>query len=305
VPILEALLTSPEVELIGVVSAPDRPTGRHGVPGQTPVAARARQLALSLLQPGRIRDEAAVAEIAALRPALGVLADYGRIVPSAILELPAHGILNVHPSLLPRHRGASPIPATILAGDPSTGVTIIRMNEGLDTGPIVAAVSWPLAGDETAPGLESRTAAAGAELLRRSLAGWLAGTLPARAQDEGAATLTRPLRREDGRLDPGRPAAELERRVRAFQPWPGSFVETVGGPLKIGRAEARPARPADVGSLAPGVFGPGPDLRLGTADGELALLEVQPAGGRRMTGAELILGRPALPGSRVVVPAAR
>lgn len=303
VPILEALVAAPEVELVGVVSAPDRPAGRGGNPSPTPVAARARRLGLTLLQPARIRDEASVAEIAALRPGLGVLADYGRIVPAAILGLPAHGILNVHPSLLPRHRGASPIPATILAGDPTTGVTLIRMDEGLDTGPIVATTAWPLAGDEVAPELEARAAAAGAELLRRSLAGWLAGTLPARVQEPTAATLTRPHRREDGRLDPARPAGELERRVRAFQPWPGSFVETVGGPLKVWRAEALPPRPADGGLLPAGRFGPGPDLRLGTAYGELVLVEVQPAGGRRMTGAELLLGRPGLPGSRVVVPA--
>ena len=242
-----------------------------------------------------------MAEIAALRPTLGVLADYGRIVPPAVLELPARGILNVHPSLLPRHRGASPIPATILANDPTTGVTLMRMDEGLDTGPIVAASSWPLAGDEVAPDLESRAAAAGAELVRRSLAGWLAGTLPARAQDDESATLSRPLHREDGRLDPSLKADELERRVRAFQPWPGSFVETVAGLIKVWRAEVRRARQAHDGSLAAGRFGPGPDLCLATADGELALLQVQPAGGRRMTGAELILGRPALPGSRVVV----
>jgi methionyl-tRNA formyltransferase len=305
VPILAALVAAPEVELVGVVSAPDRPAGRGGIPSATPIAAQARQLGLMLLQPARIRDAASVAEIAALRPTLGVLADYGRIVPSAILALPAHGILNVHPSLLPRHRGASPIPATILAGDPTTGVTIIRMDEGLDTGPIVAATAWPLAGDEVAPELESRAAVAAAELVRRSLAGWLAGTLPAHAQEERAATLTRPLGRQDGRLDPARPAGELERRVRAFQPWPGSSVETVAGPLKIWRAEALPRRPANEGPLPAGWFGPGPDLRLGTADGELALLEVQPAGGRRMTGAELILGRPALLASRIVVPADR
>ncbi|MGZ8528665.1 MAG: methionyl-tRNA formyltransferase, partial [Candidatus Limnocylindrales bacterium] len=149
VPILEALVAAPEVELVGVVSAPDRPAGRGGNPSPTPVAARARRLGLTLLQPARIRDEASVAEIAALRPGLGVLADYGRIVPAAILGLPAHGILNVHPSLLPRHRGASPIPATILAGDPTTGVTLIRMDEGLDTGPTIARDEVPIGPRDT------------------------------------------------------------------------------------------------------------------------------------------------------------
>ena len=178
-------MAAPEVDLVGVVSVPDRPSGRRGVPSPTPVAARARRLGVELLQPARIRDQGAIDAIADLRPALGVLADYGRIVPRAILDLPARGILNVHPSLLPRHRGASPIPATILAGDPTTGVTLIQMDAGLDTGPIVAATAWPLDGDELAPELEARAAEAGAELVRRSLAGWLAGTLAPTPQDEG------------------------------------------------------------------------------------------------------------------------
>jgi methionyl-tRNA formyltransferase len=256
---------------------------------------------LAVLQPTRIRDDAAIRDIAALRPDLGVLADYGRIVPAAILVLPSHGILNVHPSLLPRHRGAAPIPATILAGDPTTGVTIIRMDAGLDTGPIVAATSWPLAGTETAPELEARAAAEGAALIRRTLADWLCGRLTARPQDEASASLTRPLRRADGRLDPRLPAAALERQVRALQPWPGTFVETVFGPLKIWRAEAVPAAPDGADTTAVGAFGPPPELRLRTSAGDLLLAEVQPAGGRRMTGRELLLGRSALAGSRVAL----
>ena len=288
VPILDALATAPEVALVGVVSAPDRPAGRHGALRATPVAARARELGLPLLQPARIRDDAAIAEIAALRPALGVLADYGRIVPPAILELPRHGILNVHPSLLPRHRGASPIPATILAGDPETGVTLIRMDAGLDTGPIVGVTEWPLDGTETAPELEARAATAGAELVRRSLAGWLAGTLPARPQDEASATLTRPLRREDGRLDPLRPATELERQVRAYQPWPGSHLDTAAGRLIIWRASVRPSAPADEPGRIVIVDGL---PALATTYGRLTLDEVQPADGRRMGGAEFLRGR--------------
>ena len=300
VPILEALVAAPEVELVGVVSAPDRPAGRRQESTPTPVAARARALGLPLLQPARIRDDAAIGEIAALRPDLGVLADYGRIVPTGILDLPRHGILNVHPSLLPRHRGASPIPAAILAGDPSTGVTVIRMDAGLDTGPIVAVESWPLEGSETAPEVEQRAAREGAELVRRTLGDWLAGQRPAHRQDDSAATLTRPLRRADGRLDPTLPAADLERRVRALQPWPGTFVETAFGPLKIWRAEAVPV--VDPGPRSVGVFGPPPDLRLRTASGDLRLLDVQPAGGRRMTGRELLIGRPALAGTRIEQP---
>ena len=301
VPTLEALVAAPEVDLVGVVSAPDRPSGRRQVPTPTPVVARARQLGIPVLQPTRLRDEPTIRDLAALRPDLGVLADYGRIVPSAILELPRHGILNVHPSLLPRHRGASPIPATILAGDATTGVTLIRMDAGLDTGPIVAATSWPLEGNETAPELEARAAAEGADLVRRTLTAWLAGRLTTRAQDEAASSLTRPLRRADGRLDPRLPAAALERQVRALQPWPGTFVETALGPLKIWRAEAIRAPSDDPEALGLGTFGPPPDLRLGTTDGDLLLAEVQPAGGRRMTGRELLLGRPALAGTRLAL----
>ena len=160
-----------------------------------------------------------------------MLADYGRLVPSAVLDLPRHGALNLHPSLLPRHRGAAPIPAAILAGDAETGVTLMRMDEGLDTGPIVAQRRVPLSGDETAPELEGRLAEVAAELLVATLPAWLAGRLDATPQPEDGATLTRPLRREDGRLDPVRRRRELERQVRAYQPWPGSFLDD--GPTRL------------------------------------------------------------------------
>jgi methionyl-tRNA formyltransferase len=296
-PILEALLEAPETDIVAVVSAPDRPVGRKAVVTPVPVAARARELGLTLLQPERIREPSAAGALAALRPALGVLADYGQIVPSSVLDLAPHGILNVHPSLLPRHRGASPIPATILAGDRETGVTLIRMDAGLDTGPIVAATRWPLSGDETAPDLESRAAAAGATLVATAVGPWLRGEIAAHAQTAEGVTLTRPLRREDGRLDPSRPAVELERQVRAFQPWPGTFVDTDAGRIKVLRAAVAPR---GTGASEPATFAPGPELRLHAADGDLVLLEVQPAGGRAMTGEDLVLGRPTLPGSRVV-----
>jgi methionyl-tRNA formyltransferase len=288
VPILDALAGAPEVELVGVVSAPDRPVGRGGALTATPAAARARQLGLPLLQPATIRTEEARRAIADLRPRLGVLADYGRIVPPEILELPDHGFLNVHPSLLPRHRGASPIAATILAGDGSTGVTVIRMDAGLDSGPVVVAVGWALDGTETAPALEGRAAAEGAELLRRSLADWLAGKLIPRPQDEAAATFTRPLWRTDGELDPRRPAIELERQVRAYQPWPGSYLETASGRLTVWRSEVSAmAFREEPGRLVRHERFPA----LTTVDRRLVLEEVQPAGGRRMSGPEFLRGR--------------
>jgi methionyl-tRNA formyltransferase len=290
VPILEAALDRPEVDVVAVVSAPDRPVGRRAVVTPSPLAARARELGLPLLQPERLRAPDSNVAIAAVRPDLGLLADYGQIVPPAILELPPHGILNVHPSLLPRHRGASPIPATILAGDTETGVTVIRMDAGLDSGPIVAVDRWPLAGDETSPELESRAAQAGARLLAKAIGPWLRGDVAATPQPTDGVTLTRPLRREDGRLDPTRPGATLERQVRAYDPWPGAWLETPAGRIAVRRAHVEEGVPR----TTPGRFGPGPDLRIGTADGWLVLDEVQPAGGRPMTGADLLRGRPTL-----------
>lgn len=300
VPILEALVSAPEIELVGVVAAPDRPSGRGGRIQSVPVVRRARELGLPVLQPARVRDPEVIEAIARLRPDLGVLADYGRLIPEALLALPARGILNLHPSLLPRHRGAAPIQATILAGDREAGVTLIRMDAGLDTGPIVAVERWPLGGRETAPELEARAAAAGAALLRRSLAGWLAGTLPAHAQPAEGVTLTRPLRRADGHLDPARTAAELERQVRAYQPWPGSYLDSSLGRLVVWRASVLADGAGPAGRAEPGqLVAVGDGLGLVTAHGLLRLEEVQLAGRRRMTGPELRRGHPELVGERV------
>jgi len=287
VPVLEALLAAPRLEVVGVVSAPDRAVGRRGALTPTPVSARAREGGVELYQPPQVRAPEAIAALVALAPDLGVLADYGQIIPQALLDLPAHGILNVHPSLLPRHRGATPVPATILAGDAEAGVTIIRMDAGLDTGPIVATGRWPLPVDATTPDLEAEAAIRGAGLLTAILPAWLAGTLAATPQDDATATLTRPFSREDGRLDAGRPAVVLERQVRALTPWPGTFLETVDGRLVVHRAGVGEGRPDDrIGSLVPD----GDGLALVTVHDRLRLLEVQPAGGRRMTAAEFRRG---------------
>jgi methionyl-tRNA formyltransferase len=298
VPILEVLAADPRLEVVAVVSAPDRPVGRSQAMTSTPVAARAAALRIPLVQPVRVRAPEAVAELAAVDPDLGVLADYGQIVPRTLLDLPRLGILNVHPSLLPRHRGATPIAATIAAGDERAGVTIIRMDDGIDTGPIVARQSWPLAGTERAPDLEARAARAGAELLARTLDSWLAGTAPAIPQTPAGASLTRPFRRDDGRLDPGRSAAELERQVRALAPWPGSFVDTVAGRLAVHEASVGDSEPGDEPG---GLVRHGDRLALATADGRLVLDRVQLAGRRPVGGDEFLRGQPRIPGSTVAV----
>ncbi len=202
----------------------------------------------------------------------------------------------MHPSDLPRHRGASPIAATIAAGDPAAAVSLMEMDEGLDTGPVVARESWPLDGTETAPDLEAEAARRGAGLLLRVVDEWLAGRRPSTPQPVVGATLTRPLRRDDGRLDPGRSAIELERRVRAHQPWPGSFLETAAGRLIVHAARVAAGQPSD----RPGrIEADGDGLALTTGDGRLVLVEVQLAGHRRTDAAALRRGAPGLAGTAV------
>ncbi len=287
VPILDALAAWPGVRLAGVVTTPARPAGRDARLRPTPVALRAAALGLEPLTPERLRDPAARAAIEALRPEVLVLADYGRIVPQVVLDVPRHGALNLHPSLLPRHRGATPIQAAIAEGDRETGVSLMAMDAGIDTGPIIAQRRVRLTGTETAPTLEAELARLAGELLVASLPGWLAGTLPAVPQAEAGATLTRPLRREDARLDPSRPAADLERRIRAHRPWPGAWIDHPAGRLIVLDAHVGPGAPGTPGSL----IALGPDLALVTADGTLVLDAVQPAGGRPMSGRDHRRGR--------------
>jgi methionyl-tRNA formyltransferase len=287
---LMRLTESPDIELIGVVTAPARLAGRGGRLTPTPIGSAAEELGnRTVLTPERLRRPEAIEAILALDPELLVLADYGRLVPQELLDVRL-GALNLHPSLLPRHRGASPIPATILAGDAETGVTLMKMDAGLDTGPIVARTRLTLTGRETAPELEEALAADAAELLARSLGPWIHGDLPTSPQPATGASLTKPLRRDDGRLDPARPAVELERQVRAYQPWPGSFLETqTGERLIVLKTSAEPG-PAD----PPGRLEAGSDLRLATSEGWLRLDEVQPAGKRPMSGVSYARGRPEL-----------
>jgi methionyl-tRNA formyltransferase len=292
VPALQRLAAHPLVRVVAVVTAPPRQAGRSQSWTPTPVAAAAAGLDIHpVLTPPRLRHPEAVAAILALRPDLAVLADYGQIVPPPLLDL-RHGALNLHPSALPRFRGAAPVPAAILAGDPETAVTLMRMDPGLDTGPIVAQEPVPLDGSEHAPDLERRLALVGADLLDRSLAGWLDGSLPAVPQPAESVVLTRPLRREDGRLDPTRPAAELERAVRAYEPWPGTFLELGGERLVVGEASLAPSEAGDT----PGaIVRHGREPALATADGRLVLRRVTPQGRKPMRGEDWLRGRRDVP----------
>jgi methionyl-tRNA formyltransferase len=287
-PALRRLAAHPSIEIVGIVTAPPRPVGRKQVPTPTPIGALAAELRLApVLTPVRLRSPESIEAILALRPELAVLADYGQIMPPALLDLP-HGALNLHPSALPRWRGAAPIPATILAGDRRTAVSLMRMDAGLDTGPVVARVDVPLAGDERAPDLELRLAQVAGELLDRSLRRWLRGELTAQPQPARGVELTRPLRREDGRLDPTQPAAALERRVRAYLPWPGTFLEVDGERLVVAAASVAPS---DAGDVPGTLVRHGRLPALATADGRLVLEGVTPPGKRSMAGEDWLRGR--------------
>jgi methionyl-tRNA formyltransferase len=289
---LTRLADHPAIELVGVVTAPPRPAGRRQEPNPTPIERSASALGVDpILVPERLRDPGSLEAVLALEPSLAVLVDYGQIVPPPILDLP-NGALNLHPSLLPRHRGATPIPAAILAGDDRTGVTLIRMDEGIDTGPIIAARTVALDGSETAADLEPRLEVMAADLLADSVGPWLGGELEARPQDAMGATMTRPLHKEDGRLRASVPARDLERQVRAYMLWPGSFVETPAGRLIVHAADVEPGSAGAVGSID--------RVGLNTVEGRLVFRTVQPAGGRAMPWEAYLRGGPKLVGSSIV-----
>lgn len=232
VPSLEALAAAGLAPTL-VVTRPDRPIGRGRVVDSPPVAKRAHELGLAVAQPERLRDSGFMSWLADLAPDLAVVVAYGRIFPADLLVLPRRGCLNVHASLLPRHRGASPIQAAILAGDTNTGVTIMKMAEGLDTGPILAQLATTLDPAETTAELSSRLAVLGADLLVQTVPGWLAGTTSAREQDSAGVTVAPLVHKADGVVDWREPAALLARRLRAYTPWPGLTATLAGEPVRL------------------------------------------------------------------------
>jgi methionyl-tRNA formyltransferase len=300
VPILGALLAVPGVEVVAVVTVPTSRPSPGETSAATAVAVAAVEHGLPLLMPPSLRDATVITGLADLDASLGVLADYGRIVPGPVIAGFGSGILNVHPSLLPRWRGASPIAATIAAGDDRAGVTIISMDTGIDTGPIVAAAAWSLGGDEDAAHLRTVASERGAALLGRTIGPWLRGEIAPVAQDDRAATSTRPLVRDDGSIDGRRlPASSLERLVRALRPWPGCHLETRAGRLIVWRASVSETGADDLAGV---LVREHDAIALATVDGRLVLEEVQPAGGRRMDGSAYLRGRGrSLPGTEVGV----
>ncbi len=301
VPVLGALADARDVSVVGVFTPPDRPRRRGRSPEMPPVKAHALDRGLEVYQPVSLRPARVQAELRFLQPDVIVVAAYGKILPPQVLETPPYGCLNLHPSLLPRHRGPSPVASAILEGAPVTGVTLMRLDEGMDTGPIIGQREYPLTGLETAEELTSALFQLGTGLLLESLAPWVAGSLTAQAQDEAGATVTRKLERNDGLVDWELPAATLERRRRAYMPWPGLFAHWQGRVLKLLDVVALPP---DAGPKAqPGgvvaVSSEDTPVGVATREGVLGLKLVQLEGRRALAAEEFLRGHPQFLGSQL------
>ncbi len=289
-PSLHALAHATTV--VAAITQPDRPAGRGRPLASPPVATAARQLGIHLLQPERLKSAAVLEEVSDLRPDLLVTVAYGRIVPRALLELPALGAINLHPSLLPLYRGASPIQAAIAAGDSMTGVTIAYMTEELDAGDIVLQRKVPIRPEETAGELEARLAAEGASLLVEAVGLIARGEASRRPQDHARATYVGRLTKADGALMWSQPARELVNRVRAMNPWPSAYALWRGRVLKIWRARVIEGRGNPGQVLEAGEKG----ITVASGEGAVILTEVQWEGGRRMSAGEFLRGHPLRPG---------
>jgi len=288
-------------EVVGVVTAPDAPVGRSRRPVPPPVKKRASALGIDpILQPATLRDPEARRAILRLEPEALVVVAYGRILPGRLLDAPRFGAVNLHFSLLPRHRGASPVQHAILCGDQRTGVTTMRMTRGLDEGPILLQQATPIGEREGARALGDRLARIGAELLAETLDRLEAGTLLPTPQPEQGVTYAPRLTAEMGRVDWSRPAGEIERRVRAFDPWPPVVTWGPRGRLRLLEVSL-PGREAPEGARPGEVLAREGEAALVTCGGRslLAIDRLQPDGGRPMSGAAALAGRHLRVGGRL------
>ena len=282
-----------------VVSQPDRPAGRGRRPAPPPVAAFAREHGLPLFQPASLKPPEAFARVQEADPDLIVVVAFGLLLRREILDLPPLGCLNVHASLLPRHRGAAPIQAALLAGDAETGVCLMQMDVGLDTGPVLACSRTMVTHDDDAPALADRLAVMGRDLLLETLPAWAAGKVQPIPQDESHATYAPRITREHALLDWSLPAIELWRRVRAYRGWPDAFTTWAGRHLKV--LAAHPGPPAPLGSAVAEVIVTMEERRARPAvvasEGTLVLERVALEGSRQMDAADFLRGHPDIVGA--------
>jgi methionyl-tRNA formyltransferase len=296
---LRVLINASEFQVVAVVTQPDRPKGRELKLHPSPVKELALQANLPVLQPERAREDSFLGALRDLRPDLIVVAAYGQILPKPILDLPQFGCLNVHTSLLPKYRGAAPIQWAILNGDTETGVTIMKMDVGLDTGNILTQATTPIHLEDTSETLHDRLAALGAELLVRTIPDYVAGKLASRPQPVEGSSYAPKIKKQDGHVDWNQPARVIWNRVRGLVPWPGAFTHLPAQPqphlLKIWQAEPieRAGPPGEIlqADKAGIVVGCGHDA--------LRILLLQREGGRRLTAQEFLAGHPLPPGQKL------
>ena len=297
VPVLSALLDAGN-DIVSVYTRPDKRTGRGKRLALTPVKRYAQGRGLPVCQPASLRPPQVQGELASYSPDVIAVAAYGLFLPPATLQMPRLGCLNVHPSLLPRYRGPSPVASAILSGDSVTGATIMKIDEGMDAGPILARRETTIGPQEDAEELTMRLFQLGASLLVEVLPAWAQGQIQACPQDDSQATTTRRLSKEDGEIDWGLDAAHIARRVRAYHPWPGSFTRWGGKLLKVVEAAAvgppdtaTSSPPGQVVSLSDGGLG------IATGEGVLAVRRLQMEGRRAVEAGEFLRGYPAFVGS--------
>ena len=307
---LQALAGDAKFQIAAVVTQPDRPKGREHKPQPSPVKSLALRLGLPVLQPERARDEKFITELRALRPDLIIVVAYGQILPPAILNLPRHGCLNVHTSLLPKYRGAAPIQWAIANGDTETGVTIMKLDAGLDTGPVVSQRRTAIQPEDDSAVLHDRLAQLGAELLVQTIPDYVAGKIQPRPQPAAGASHAAKIKKEDGRIDWNQPARTIWNRLRAFTPWPGAFTslpKAMEGTASSvpsfaksqGSDKALPSKMIKIwkaemveksGGAGEVLSADKTGIIVGCGKGALRISELQREGGRRLTAAEFLAG---------------
>ena len=296
VPVLDAIYEQPGLELAAVYTPPDRKRGRGQNLEASPVKQRAEALGVPVEQPRTFRNDEAVARLSACKPDVIVVAAYGRLLPPETLAIPRFGCLNLHPSLLPKYRGPAPVAGAILAGDRVTGVSLMLLDEGMDTGPIIAQRERPIDESDDAATLTETLFADGAELLIESLGGWTNGSISAWAQDDELATYTNKLERADGLADWNLSAEALSRRQRAYAPWPGLYTTWDGSELKLREVDPVPGEGVEPGLVTAVAEA---EIAVGTREGLLAVRRLQLAGRRATNAEEFLRGHPEFRGARL------
>ncbi|MBI5029630.1 MAG: methionyl-tRNA formyltransferase [Chloroflexi bacterium] len=301
VPVLDAL-TQTTHKIVGVYTRPDKPAGRGNKLQISPIKRLAESRGLAIFQPKSLRHPDAIAELRTLAPDVIIVAAYGLILPPDVLSIPPRGCVNTHASLLPKYRGAAPISAAILAGDKETGITLMQMEAGLDTGPILAQRFVAIADDDTTATLTAKLANVAAALMIEKLPAILAGEITPLPQDHSQATIVKTIHKEEGLIDWNISALEISRRVRAFNPWPSAFTFWNGVQLKI--LNAQPST-HEIAAEPGQVIAWGKEIGVATGDGLLALREVQLAGKRAMKIEEFVRGQKEFVGGKLDSPIVR